>query len=199
LLDDPQRRQLQLKTMRTIMLTRGFSLIELMIAISILVLLMVLAGPMYGEFIANTNIRNASDSILNGVRLAQAQAVRLNLPTEFQFNGTGWLVTTDDPEKSPGTPLQDSQTTYEQTEGATQAKITPTPVGTTTVTFGGLGRIISPNNDNDCSATLQTLDITNPNVTASRPLRVVITNDTCAVISKLCDPAVASSEPQACP
>jgi type IV fimbrial biogenesis protein FimT len=179
--------------MQTAMRTRGFSLIELMIAISIFVLLVVLAGPMYGEFIANTNIRNAGESMLNGVRLAQAQAVRLNLPTEFQFNGTGWVVTTDDPD-NPGTPL--FQEDYALTEGANQATIKETPVGVTTVTFGGLGRIEA---NADASASLEALDITNTIVTTSRPLRVVIANTTKGIGTKLCDPAVPSTEPQACP
>src|SRR5260221_12913376 len=103
--------------MRIIMRARGFSLIELMIAISIFVLLLVLAGPMYGEFIASSTIRNAGESVLDGVRLAQAQAIRSNLPTQFQWTGTGWSVTTDDPD-NPGTPL--FQEDYAQTEGANQ-------------------------------------------------------------------------------
>ena len=181
------------------MRARGFSLIELMIAISIFVLLVVLAGPIYGEFVANTNIRNAGESLLNGVRLAQVQALRYNLPTEFQFNGTGWVVTTDDPE-NPGTPLPGSVETYQITEGATQAKITPTPGGATTVTFGGLGRI-EPNAD--ASASLEILDIildpAKSNVSGSRPLRIVVANTNKGVGTKLCDPAVATTEPQGCP
>lgn len=182
--------------MQTAMRTRGFSLIELMIAISIFVLLVVLAGPMYGEFIANTNIRNAGESMLNGLQLAQAQAVRSNLDTLFQFkSGTGWSVTTDDPD-NPGTPLFSED--YALKEGATQATINETPAGVTTVTFGGLGRIICV--PADCSTSLQRLDITNTIVSASRPLRVVVaTNGT-----KLCDPDPKlklsdPDNPQLCP
>ena len=186
------------------MRARGFSLIELMIAISIFALLVVLAGPIYGEFIANTHIRNAGESILNGVQLAQAQAVRYNLPTEFQFNGTGWVVTTDDPE-NPGTPLAGSQQIYQMTEGATQAKVTPTPVGATTVTFGGLGRIDA---NADASASLEMLDIVldpaKSSVSTSRPLRVVVSDATKGFGTKLCDPDPAlklsdPTNPQLCP
>jgi type IV fimbrial biogenesis protein FimT len=178
------------------MRARGFSLIELMIALAIFALLVVLAGPMYAEFIANTNIRNAGESMLNGLRLAQAQAVRYNLPTEFQFiSGTGWVVTTDDPENA-GTPLPGSYEAYTLTEGATQATIKETPSGATKVTFGGLGRV-EPNTP--ASATLEMLDITNPLVPSSRPLRVIVANTINGVGTKLCDPAVPSTEPQACP
>lgn len=180
--------------MRTTLRARGFSLIELMIAISIFVLLVVLAGPMYGEFIANTNIRNAGESMLNGVRLAQAQALRSNLDTVFTLNGTGWSVTTDDPD-NPGTPL--FQEDYALTEGANQATITPTPAGIKTVTFGGLGRVVYPNDDPALS--LQALDITNTIVSTSRPLRIVVANRTGGIGTKLCDPAVPATEPQACP
>jgi len=179
--------------MLTALRSRGFSLIELMIAISIFVLLVVLAGPMYGEFMANTNIRNAGESMLNGLRLAQAQAVRSNLPTLFTYTGTGWSVTTDDPD-NPGTPL--FQEDYLLTQGANQATLTETPSGATTVTFGGLGRVEANAN---ASASLELLDIKNPVVSASRPLRIVIANSTSAIGTKLCDPAVPASEPQACP
>src|SRR4029453_1028130 len=161
--------------MLTALRTRGFSLIELMIAISIFVLLVVLAGPMYGEFIANTNIRNAGESMLNGLRLAQAQAVRSNLPTLFTYTGTGWSVTTDDPD-NPGTPLFSEA--YVKTQGANQATLPETPSGATTVTFGGLGRVEA---NADGSASLEMLDIQNPVVSYHRPLRSAIAHHTTAV------------------
>jgi len=190
--------------MRIGMHVRGFSLIELMIAISIFALLIVLAGPIYGEFMANTQIRNAGESMLNGVRLAQAQAVRYNLPTEFQWSTTGWVVTTDDPE-NPGTPLPGSQEIYQVTEGAAQAKITPTPGAAKTVTFGGLGRIEA---NADASPTLEVLDIVldpaKSGITTSRPLRIVVANTTSASGTKLCDPdpvlkLADPTNPQLCP
>ena len=70
----------------------GFTLIELMIALVILALLAVLAVPMYGEMIANTQIRNASESILMGLRQTQAEAIRLNAPAKFTLSATGWQM-----------------------------------------------------------------------------------------------------------
>ena len=55
--------------------TRGFTLIELMIAVVIFAFLILLAGPMYADFIANSRIRNAGEALLNGVKQTQAEAI----------------------------------------------------------------------------------------------------------------------------
>ena len=52
----------------------GFSLIELMIAVVIFAFLVMIAGPMYTTYIGNTHIRAAGEALLNGVRLAHADA-----------------------------------------------------------------------------------------------------------------------------
>jgi type IV fimbrial biogenesis protein FimT len=171
---------------------RGFTLIELVVAMTIFALLVMLAGPGYSEFISNSHIRNASEAMLNGFRLAQAQAVKSNLPTVFTLGASGWTVTTDDPD-NPGTPM--FKESYSTTEGAKQATVTATPAGANQITFGGMGRII-PNDDK--SATITRVDVTNSKYAGSRALRV-IANDGSAAGTKICDPAMPSTEPQGCP
>lgn len=181
------------------MRAHGFSMIELMIAIAIATLMFLLAGPMYGEFLANSKIRNAGESMLNGVRLAQTQALRSNLPTEFQYiAGTGWSVTTADPD-DPKIPLFKED--YALTDGAINVKLSEQPGGATTVTFGGLGRIEA---NADASASLEALDIVSTNVSSARPLRVIVSDTTKGFGTKLCDPdpALKASDPtnpQLCP
>ena len=57
---------------------RGFTLIEMLIAVAIFAFLIMLAGPMYAKFMGNSQIRNAGDGMLNGVQQAQSIAVRGN-------------------------------------------------------------------------------------------------------------------------
>src|SRR4051812_15447077 len=71
----------------------GFTLIELMTAIALFGILLVMAIPMYGGFIANTQIRTATESMLDGVRFAQTEAVKRNGTVEFVLDeATGWTV-----------------------------------------------------------------------------------------------------------
>ncbi|TMG82912.1 MAG: prepilin-type N-terminal cleavage/methylation domain-containing protein, partial [Betaproteobacteria bacterium] len=44
---------------------RGFTLIEMLIAVAIFAFLIMLAGPMYAKFMGNSQIRNAGDGMLN--------------------------------------------------------------------------------------------------------------------------------------
>ena len=55
---------------------QGFTMIELMVTVSLTVLLFALAVPSFKSWIGNAQIRSASDAIQNGVRLAQAEGVR---------------------------------------------------------------------------------------------------------------------------
>ena len=70
-------------------LRRGFTLIELMIAIAIAVLLLVLAAPAYTTWVADQQIRAGAESIASGMRLAHAEAIRRNGQVEFVITPTG--------------------------------------------------------------------------------------------------------------
>ena len=56
----------------------GFSIIELMVAIVILVITLSIAVPSFSQFILNTQIRSAAESIRNGLQLARAEAIKRN-------------------------------------------------------------------------------------------------------------------------
>jgi type IV fimbrial biogenesis protein FimT len=172
-------------------LGQGFSLIELMIAIVIFSFLVLLAAPMYSEFIGNSYIRNAAEAVLNGVRLAQTQAVKVNTSAAFVLDpATGWTIHAPDPNDASDKVIE----TYVFSEGASRAQITPTS-GTTTVTFDGLGRLLA---NADGTPQMTQIDFTNTNPT-QRTLRVVITSTGGTSGIKLCDPALASTDPAGCP
>ncbi|HEV8259051.1 MAG TPA: GspH/FimT family pseudopilin [Casimicrobiaceae bacterium] len=174
---------------------RGFTLIELMIGLAIFGFLIMLAGPMYAQFMANSQIRNAGEAMLNGVRQAQSTAISGNSLARLVVNtATGWQVlqTIEGTEPSPPNPIQ----VYSKSDGSPNAIVTTTPAGATQITFDGFGRII-PNAD--ATATISCINVTNSNITGPRDLRVVISNTGIGIGTKLCDPAAASTEPQACP
>src|ERR1700676_1934950 len=121
---------------------RGFTLIELLIALAIFAFLIMLAGPMYADFMGNSQIRNAAENTLTGIRLAQTHAVRNNRPAKVVVNpdpaAGGWSVYTFD--ENTGDFAIAAVDTYSWTEGAAKTSVTVVPDGATQVSFDGLGR-----------------------------------------------------------
>lgn len=169
---------------------RGMTLIELLVAVSLFVILLVLAGPGVLQFLGNSQLRNAGESMLNGVRTAQADAISKNAATRFLLIAGGWeihqLVEGND------NVLQ----TYSLSQGASQATVTPNPPVANQVTFDGFGRVIA---NADASKQLLDMTITNNQVAGSRTLKVIVSSNASATGTKLCDPAAPATEPQACP
>lgn len=87
--------------------SRGVTLIELMIGLAVLAMLLLSGAPAFSDWIRNTRIRSASESILNGIQFARTEAVRRNTPTRFQLvdsldaqcstsaSGANWIVNLD--------------------------------------------------------------------------------------------------------
>ena len=179
---------------------RGFTLIEMLIAVAIFAFLIMLAGPMYAKFMGNSQIRNAGDGMLNGVQQAQSVAVRGNTRARLVVDPTvgtgGWrILETIDGAEPAGlpNPIQ----VYSVTDGSPHASVVPTPAGATQITFDGFGRIVS---NLDATPTISCINVDHSTMTGLRSLRVVISNTGIGIgTPKLCDPAAASTEPQACP
>jgi prepilin-type N-terminal cleavage/methylation domain-containing protein len=173
--------------------TSGFTLIELMIALSIFAILVFLALPMYAQFMGNSQIRNAAENSLTGVRLAQATAIKGNSLARFMIDANGWAVYAwnDEIADFAVVPVQ----SYQFAEGASQTTHALTPAAATKVTFDGLGRVVP-----DASSLTQ-IEVTNPSVTNPRKLRVMISGIGGNTGIKLCDPdpGVDTSDPRACP
>jgi len=177
---------------------RGFTLIELLITVTIFVFLIMLAGPMYAEFMANHQIRNASDAILNGVQQAQSAAVRGNTLVRLLIDpstGTGgWQVLQTIDGVESATPVQ----IYTFHDGAPMITVTTKPDGARQITFDGFGRVMSPKNV-DGSDPVSCIKVTNGNISNPHKLNVAIISNSRIGAAKLCDPAASSTEPQACP
>lgn len=77
---------------------RGFSLIELVVTLSVFGLLLMTAVPALGSWVAGAQVRTVADGIQNGLRLAQVEAARRNRRVQF-------VLTNGDPQGSgPWTP-----------------------------------------------------------------------------------------------
>lgn len=88
--------------------TAGFTLIEMMVTIVLMSILMALAFPSMTAWIRNSRVRAVSDSLQNGLRLAQAEALRRSRQTVFSLtdsaspqtsltavaNGRNWSINT---------------------------------------------------------------------------------------------------------
>jgi len=168
---------------------RGFTLIELLIAFALIGILIVIAVPAFQHWIQNTQIRNGAEGILNGLQLARAEAVRRNTNVQLVMTtGSGWTIATA---AAPTVILQSRVAG----EGSSSATVAILPGGADRISFNGLGTIVA---NADASASITSIDVASATLsgTAIRPLKVVIST---GGSPKMCDPAVASSDPRACP
>jgi type IV fimbrial biogenesis protein FimT len=193
----------------------GFTIIELMIALTVMALLIFLALPSMSVWLNNTQIRTAGETLLSGINFARTEALRNNTVVRFQLTtsldsacalsttGTNWVVSLTDP--SGLCDVAPSDTTAPQTiqkkagsEGAQRATVT---ADASTVYFNGLGRLASPGG----AANITQIDIANPagvcqHVNATngtmRCLRITVSNGGQV---KMCDPAVTdATDPRKC-
>ena len=171
--------------------SQGFTLIELMIAITIIVLLVMLGLPSFSQWLANTKIRTAADSIQNGLRIARNEAVQRGTNVAFQLTGTGtadWTVCV--PAVSPATGCSTIEQ-YNSASGASGVVVgAAASVGSfgmaltsglpATVTFTSFGRVASGPARIDASSA------------ASNSRRLVITISTGGQ-THMCDPQISLS------
>ena len=155
---------------------RGFTLIELMAALAILALLLLLGMPSFITFLRNSEIRSTSESIINGLRTASAEATRLNSRVAFTFTGTGasWAINvTKDTDTDCTDLVQPPIQQFASKEAGKNAKVTITPAAKSAVCFTGLGRVwkqgVSPSDH------IQQIDIeSSVSGGEGRPLRIIV-------------------------
>lgn len=199
--------------------SRGFTLIELVVTIAVFALLLLAALPSLGTWTDNTRIRNVSGSLLDGLQLARAEAIRRNQNISF------WLVSLDNPALlSNDCVLSSSSGSWvvsvnspighcadEPSIDSSPMLVTGRPVGdaggkvsvtavqsagsstaANSVTFNGFGRIVNT------TSAIGRIDITGTTSGRTyRNLRLIVSP---AGQVRMCDPdsSVATNDPRRC-
>jgi type IV fimbrial biogenesis protein FimT len=162
----------------------GATLIEMLIGIAILATIMALGLPSYTAWIQNTQIRAATDSVLNGMQLARNEAVRQNTSVQLK------LTTQSSWEIRLGSDAGNLIQSRDYNTGSKNVTVAVLPANATTITFSSLGRVAA---NADASASITQLDFDVPTsilaASASRNLRITIT----ASSVRMCDPTVTDS------
>jgi len=178
---------------------RGFTILELMVALSIAALLLTVGLPSFTTFVRNSEIRSTAESISNGLRVARTEATRLNKPISFTLAGggnAGWAINEFDPVAL--TLVQPPIQQYTSVEAGRNSKTVNTPANAVAVTFNGLGRVISPSPIG--TPNLQQIDVASIVAGEARTLRILV-DDARGI--RMCDPdpaiaALVPPDPRAC-
>lgn len=184
--------------------TAGFTLIEMLIAVVLLGMLAIAAGPSFHTFMVNTRIRNVAESLQNGLRLAQVEATKRNTQVDFvmttasQFtsnptngaptasaSGTAWVV------REPASTFIAGKVTAEGSDSVSITASVPSGCAAFggTINFDGLGRTLLP-----CNLTLAVNDSSSSD-SSKRPLSVLVSPGGKV---RMCNPLFAAGDPQAC-
>ena len=72
---------------------QGITLIEMMITVAIAVILALMALPVWSTWLASQQVRGVSESVLNGIRVAQSEAVKRHAQVRWLIDTSkGWEV-----------------------------------------------------------------------------------------------------------
>lgn len=188
----------------------GFSLIELIVGMLILGVLMSIGIPAFSDWLRNARVRTAAESVLNGLQLARAEAVRRNttvglgLMTTLDDScaldnaGPNWVVSLDDPAGQCATPPSDTVApriiqTRSGTEGSAATTVA---AGQPAFVFNSLGRLTPlPGGDIAIDIASSTGGTCMASGGKVRCLRIVVS---IGGQIRMCDPALPAGDAQAC-
>jgi type IV fimbrial biogenesis protein FimT len=204
---------------------RGFSLVELAVTLTVLVLLLTAASPSIADWLRNTRVRNAAASVQSGLMRARAEALRTNQMVTFWLvqgsaenamdnscalsSASGsWVVSMNDPSGAcavaPSTTIApmitETHTAGDGGGGATVAAVNAAGAAAQCVRFNGFGRVVD-SSSGPADACRQPLQIAKIDIIhaagGARALRVMVSAGGAV---RTCDVNVtASTDPRKCP
>jgi type IV fimbrial biogenesis protein FimT len=107
----------------------GFSLLELLVVMTIIGIMAAAGAPAFSEYLANSKLRAGGDTLLSEALFAQSEAIKRNGTVSVAVATSGTLIATDLSSGSPGTELR--------------RRVLPdgvTPTAAVTMNFGSNGR-----------------------------------------------------------
>ena len=177
----------------------GFSVLELMVTVSILAILIGIGMPLMAQWIQRMTVSSASELIQNGLRQAIGEAIRRNTEVDFiltdgtpsvsgvaslvaKQNGANWAIRVVD------TSASNRYVNGHQTKELSSDVTLQGPAG---VRFNGSGRV---------------LDLTGTPVGGKQVFRITRSGAElayCVFVTpgaavKMCDPTKSSGDPRAC-
>jgi type IV fimbrial biogenesis protein FimT len=159
-----------------------------MVGLAIFAILLMLAVPAFNQYMGDSRIRNTADSIAQGLRLAQVEALKRNRDVQFIVDAGGWRI--NDPAPVIGGVVQNEP--FSHTASVT---VTPAPPGSAMIVFSGLGQFRAPPDPAaPAPAPVQQFDVTAPSMTSPHALRVVA-DPALGIGMRLCDPLFSSVDP----
>jgi len=173
---------------------RGFTLIELGVTLTVMTILLLMVVPSFTGWLNNSKVRSVAEALQNGLRAAQAEAIRRSHQTAFVLTGAAPAVNTAASTTGSGSnwyiqalPVYTGETVATPfVEGgsfgnlAPGVKITATPTAASLVCFNSMGRLVA-NSDATTTTNFGTTCTATGNITydvtltgATHPLRVLV-------------------------
>jgi type IV fimbrial biogenesis protein FimT len=169
----------------------GFTLVELLIVISVIGILAAMGLPSLGDLLRDNAVRTQAEQAVDGLQRARLEAIRRNASVNFvpQANSAGWKITMADPKG--GADLVLHEHTAPESEAACTARYSAA-LEPARIAFGGNGRA----SDNSFSADFGygTARCAADGGTV-RCLRLQVSARGAA---RMCDPALSAPDPRAC-
>ena len=194
---------------------RGVNLIEVMVVLVILGVMLTQLMPSVGDWLQSLKMRNAAESLRNGIERARMEALKRNGLMTFWMvvdpsssvpgngcslasNSPAWVVSVlspagqcaANPSTTDAPQLAYRSQALENSSAVSVSALSSAAGAANHVTFNGLGQVVA-----DGADPIQTVDVTLASGSGRR-MRVVVEAGGAV---RTCDPDVAAGDPRVCP